>query len=162
MRNKFNCVIEDACGRRFDSINLAECKEIIQQKLENTDFKLISIELANNCLVFGIDFDGTFAADPEAFKDIIESIVRHGHKAVFVTGRDNKDGFGDEVRDLINDTFGDKASEFSIVFAGSKWKKQAALDAGYKVNIWIDDNPEYIGPQRITHSEKNYDVNLDV
>ena len=34
-----------------------------------------------------------------------------------------------------------------LVFAGEAWKRQAAEAAGYPIDVWIDDHPEYIGPQ---------------
>jgi hypothetical protein len=36
-----------------------------------------------------------------------------------------------------------------VVFAGGEWKREVALKQGYKVDVWIDDMPEYIGPQTI-------------
>lgn len=146
MNSKFVCIMEDISGNRYSSINLADCEETIRTKLIGSNFKLISIEPTNKALTFGVDFDGTFAADPMLFKDIINAIANQGHDVVFVTGRSDDSGFGDEVRDLIYETLGtDKL--FPIIFAGPEWKRKAALDAGYDVNIWIDDNPEYIAPQ---------------
>jgi hypothetical protein len=130
---------------------VADCKETIEKRLEGTEYKIISIDRASDCLTFGIDFDGTFAADPELFRCIIKAITNHHHKVVFVTGRD--ESRSEEVRDLIGRTFGSEASHFSIVFAGAKWKKEAAVESGYNINIWIDDNPEYIGPQ--VYSQQN-------
>ena len=34
-----------------------------------------------------------------------------------------------------------------IIFAGKLWKRKAAELAGYNVDIWIDDLPEYVSNQ---------------
>lgn len=93
----------------------------------------------NRKMVFAIDFDGTFAADPELFKGIAALIRAAGHEVVMVTGREDSRGFGDPVRALVGDLM-------PIVFAGGHWKTVAALQAGYKVDVWVDDNPTYIAP----------------
>jgi len=36
-----------------------------------------------------------------------------------------------------------------IIFDGNDWKRDAALKAGYDVDIWIDDSPEIVGKQII-------------
>lgn len=90
-------------------------------------------------LIFGIDFDGTFAADPDLFKAIVGLIRAAGHEVVMVTGREDSRGFGDPVKALVGDLM-------PIVFASGHWKTVAALEAGYKIDIWIDDNPTYIAP----------------
>lgn len=92
-------------------------------------------------MTIAIDFDGTYAALPElrAFGALL---VRAGHTVVIVTGRSDHGEFGAEVRRGV-------AGALPIVFAGEEWKRHAAARAGYKVNIWIDDNPEYIGPQNL-------------
>jgi hypothetical protein len=33
------------------------------------------------------------------------------------------------------------------VYAGTVWKRQAARAAGYLINVWIDDLPEYVDIQ---------------
>jgi hypothetical protein len=40
-----------------------------------------------------------------------------------------------------------------VVFAGVNWKKVASLNAGFKVDIWIDDNPEYVAYQNLLSGE---------
>lgn len=98
-------------------------------------------------MTFGIDFDGTFAADPPLFRAFVWMLHAAGHSAVIVTGRkddlmlsDPGRHWGDELRAVVGDLL-------PIVFAGTEWKKEAAAKAGYAVNVWIDDNPEWIGPQ---------------
>ena len=93
-----------------------------------------------NKLVFGIDYDGTFSADPDGFRAIVALLLARGHVCVLVTGRSDEAQWGAEVRRAVGDIM-------PIVFAGNAWKRDAAKRAGFDVNVWIDDHPEYIGPQ---------------
>ncbi len=91
-------------------------------------------------MIFGIDYDGTFARDPE-FWDAFVSMARvFGHQCVLVTGRSEDGEYGAEVK---------RAVEYlmPIVFAGPNWKRQAAEKKGWKIDVWIDDNPEYVAEQ---------------
>lgn len=89
-------------------------------------------------LTFGIDYDGTYNADPDLFKDIIKLIKSKGHKVVIVTGR--SECTGQEIKnEMINVA--------PIVFAGDTWKKNAALAMGYEIDVWVDDLPESISHQ---------------
>ncbi len=98
-------------------------------------------------MIFGIDFDGTFSRDPKLFHAFVAMLRASGHDCVLVTGRSDEaispggiSRWGDDVRRCVGDLM-------PIVFAGLRWKKHAAKDDGYAVDVWIDDNPEYIGPQ---------------
>jgi hypothetical protein len=92
-------------------------------------------------MTFGIDFDGTYAADPPTFHRLVDMLKRAGHRCVLVTGRPGAGGHGEAVRAIIGD-------RIPIVFAGpGRWKRHAARDAGFEVDVWIDDDPEHIGPQ---------------
>lgn len=92
-------------------------------------------------MTIAIDFDGTYAALPE-LRAFGEMLVQAGHTVVIVTARSDHGEFGAEVRRVVG-------GAFPIVFAGERWKRHAAEAAGYRVDIWIDDNPEYIGPQHL-------------
>jgi len=89
-------------------------------------------------MTFAIDFDGTFSADPPLFRDIVGLMKSHGHKVVMVTGRSNDQG--GEIDVLVGDLM-------PVIFAGREWKKMAAFNAGYDVDVWIDDNPEWVTKQ---------------
>jgi hypothetical protein len=98
-------------------------------------------------VIIGIDYDGTFSRDPELWKGFARAAHLRGHACVLVTGRSDDQitpagtsRWGDVVRTAVGDLM-------PIVFAGLTWKREAAKSAGYTVDIWIDDNPEYIGPQ---------------
>lgn len=91
-------------------------------------------------MLVAIDFDGTFARDPSLFRSIVALIRAHHHDAVLVTGRSDEGPWGDEVRAAVDGLM-------PIVFAGGAWKREAAMAAGFKPDIWFDDWPEYIAEQ---------------
>lgn len=92
-------------------------------------------------MLFGIDFDGTFAADPALFHSFLDLLTARGHKAVIVTGRTKPTGrYGLKEFEVEVVTKG----RLPIVYAGMEFKRLAATEAGYNVDIWIDDNPEFI------------------
>ncbi|HVI42717.1 MAG TPA: hypothetical protein VM577_19085 [Anaerovoracaceae bacterium] len=91
-------------------------------------------------MIIGIDYDGTFSADPEGWSQVIQLMQSRGHKVVCVTGRSDEGEWGEQVKKGINGLI-------PIVFAGSEWKREAAKAKGWDVNVWIDDNPEYIALQ---------------
>jgi hypothetical protein len=91
-------------------------------------------------LTFGIDFDGTFAADPLLFRELVALIRKHGHKAIMVTQRCRK--FKDEVEDVV------RMDDLPIVYASGQSKEDAALQAGFVVDIWLDDVPWSVGTAR--------------
>lgn len=90
-------------------------------------------------MVFGIDYDGTFSADPDAFREMVKALRARGHTCVLVTGRSDEGGWGIAVKQAVGDLM-------PIVFAANKWKAKAAEARGFKVDVWIDDNPEGIRP----------------
>jgi len=90
--------------------------------------------------IIAIDFDDTFTADVKLWQIFIKYAKSRGHICVCVTGRSDEGQWGAEVRREIGGLI-------PIVFAGRKWKRDAAKEAGFDVDIWIDDNPEYIAEQ---------------
>jgi hypothetical protein len=38
-----------------------------------------------------------------------------------------------------------------IVFAGTSSKRWAAAKAGYNVNVWIDDNPQWVEEEGLVY-----------
>lgn len=95
--------------------------------------------------LFGVDYDGTLSADPALFSQAIALILQRGHGVVVVTGRSDEGRWGEEVRAAVAAV--SPAHQIPIVFAGNRWKRQAAEEAGHAVDIWWDDNPEYVAPQ---------------
>lgn len=93
-------------------------------------------------MIIGIDYDNTYSADPEGWIQVIKLMQARGHQFVCVTGRSNQGEFGQQVIQAINGLI-------PIVFAGEFWKRDAAEKHGWKIDVWIDDNPEYIAKQHI-------------
>ena len=92
-------------------------------------------------MIIAVDYDRTYAADPETFDKVIEVFKQAGHTVICVTGRD-----GGAMGDIVRATIGQLVP---CVFAGKEWKRDAALKQGYKVDVWIDDMPEMIAKQTI-------------
>lgn len=91
-------------------------------------------------LTFGLDYDQTFTADPELWRQFIAAAEIRGHIVVCVTARRVSPDFSREPR---------LPASVAIVCSGSDYKRNAAAKAGYPVNIWIDDMPGMIEPTRI-------------
>ena len=85
-------------------------------------------------MLIAVDYDGTYARDPDLFREWLVAGRRMGHTFVLVTGRSDTPPWGDEVRRAV-------AGLMPIVFAADGWKRSAAEAAGYKVDVWIDDVP---------------------
>lgn len=92
-------------------------------------------------MIIAVDYDGTYAADPEAFNKVIGVFQAAGHTVICVTGRD-----GGAMGDVVRATIGQL---IPCVFAGKAWKVDAAKEAGYHVDVWIDDNPGMICKQTL-------------
>jgi hypothetical protein len=86
-------------------------------------------------LVLAIDFDGTFAAAPELFRTFVEAAHAAGHRCILVTQR------GQEQRAEVDTLAG---SLLPIICASGTTKRMAAKQAGYRVDVWVDDDPESI------------------
>jgi hypothetical protein len=93
-------------------------------------------------MIIAIDYDNTYTADSETFNKLIILFQSAGHTVICLTGRGEEETFSRPVKNTIGKLI-------PIVFAGTKWKREAAKEAGYQVDIFIDDMPESIGPQLI-------------
>lgn len=91
-------------------------------------------------MIISVDYDNTYTADPAMWDEAIKLFLSVGHTVICCTAR--PEIMGQVVLDSIGKLV-------PIVFAGGEWKREACLKRGYKVNVWIDDMPEYIGPQTI-------------
>lgn len=89
-------------------------------------------------MVIAFDFDGTITEDPVLFGSFVTLAQGRGHTVIIVTSR--AESMGKEVRDLCG-KWG-----IPIIYAGKAWKRDAAIRAGYQVDVWADDMPEYVGP----------------
>lgn len=91
-------------------------------------------------MIFAIDYHGTFQRDVRTFRAVVRGLQAAGHTCVLVTGIDDGDSYAAEVKRDVGDLM-------PIVFAAGAWKRQAAKAAGFDVDVWIDDQPEYIAEQ---------------
>lgn len=93
-------------------------------------------------LTISIDFDRTFAADPELMGDFATKAKADGNTVVMITRRADTP----EDREFIEQTLGSYADSFdAVILAGPDTQKEtAATQAGISVDIWIDDSPQTI------------------
>lgn len=89
-------------------------------------------------MIIAVDYDNTYTADPSTWDNVIKTFQAAGHTVICVTAR--SDAMGQPVLDSIGQLV-------PVIFAGAEWKREAALKRGYKVDVWMDDMPEYVGPQ---------------
>lgn len=101
-------------------------------------------------LNFGVDYDDTITADFNCFGQLFKTIQSSGHNVIIVTGRSKTGKWETEVYQTLKTLYSEyNLTEIQVVFAGSQWKREASIEAGYKIDIWIDNSPEYIGKQYI-------------
>lgn len=86
-------------------------------------------------MTISIDLDRTWTADPKAWLDWYNSFTRRGHRIIMITGRDSWSS--DMDRHLI-------PRGMPILFCGARPKRAVAEEAGFDVDVWIDDTPESI------------------
>lgn len=88
-------------------------------------------------LTIAIDFDDTFSADPDLWREFVRIATgrRYKHICILVTNRTEEKG--NDVRAEVGDLM-------PIVFAGEFSKRSMAANAGYLVDIWCDDSPELV------------------
>lgn len=83
-----------------------------------------------------IDYDNTYTADVEMWKNVIPLMKLWGHNLYLVTSRDM-------------DTPVEMAQDFvdwgiPIIYCAYRAKKEVCQEQGIDINIWIDDDPHYI------------------
>jgi hypothetical protein len=89
-------------------------------------------------MILAIDFDNTYTTAPELWDQVIRLFQEAGHTVICITGRT------ENMSQPVLDTIGKLVP---VIFAGKDWKRTAAKNHGYQVDIWIDDIPEMIGKQ---------------
>ena len=91
----------------------------------------------------GLDFDCTFTADIEFWRLFVHLCVKRGHRVCLVTARHDTP----ENHALVRDVIGAPTVQLlsGIVFTDRGAKRAAALANGYKIDIWVDDLPEFVG-----------------
>jgi hypothetical protein len=85
-----------------------------------------------------LDYDDTFTASPEFWKEVILLARKYGHKTQIVTMRHPWLDTIPEEAELLHDY------ECPVVYCDGKAKRPVMLARGVPVNFWIDDRPETI------------------
>ncbi len=86
-------------------------------------------------MIVGFDLDGTYAADLTTFCGIAGMLKDAGHTCVMVTNRCESDRA--EVEEMID-------NEMPVLFSCGRPKRAVAEEAGYFIQVWIDDNPSLV------------------
>ena len=91
-------------------------------------------------MTVSIDFDRTFAADPQMWGEFARKAVADGNTVVMISRRPESD------REEVISSLGDYAELFSqvLLVGGDTLKADAADAAGIKVDVWVDDSPQTI------------------
>ena len=89
-------------------------------------------------MVIGLDYDFTYTEDPIFWNTVIALATERMHKVVCVTGR--------KVPPSDHEPQLPRFEE--IICAGDEFKRHAAAKAGHRIDVWIDDCPGTIEPQR--------------
>lgn len=85
-------------------------------------------------MIIAIDFDGTFAADPDAFRAAAYALIAAGHTVLLVSQK--TEPWREEIRKVID-------IDIPILLGGHS-KLEGARLHGYNVDVWIDDNPDSV------------------
>lgn len=84
-------------------------------------------------MLIALDYDRTFTEDPDFWREVIRIGRARGHRFVCVTARQNPPDFTREPE-----------IPCKVVCSQLGPKEPAARAAGYSVDVWVDDCPQYI------------------
>jgi HK97 family phage portal protein len=112
---------------------------------------------ASRAMTISVDFDRTFAADPQLWGEFARQSVADGNTVVMISRRPETD------REEVMGTLGDYADAFSqvLLVGGDTLKADAAQSAGIDVDVWVDDSPQTITdapapePKKRSRKKKN-------
>lgn len=106
---------------------------------------------ASRAMTVSIDFDRTFAAEPELWGEFAEDAVESGNTVVMVSRRPDTP----ENQQAIRDALGKWAGYFSqVLLVGEQMKDEAAKAAGVEVDVWVDDSPQFVRSEPEPPAEK--------
>jgi hypothetical protein len=86
---------------------------------------------------FSLDYDGTYTSDPELWLDWVQKAQSRGHRVICVTMRHDT-SLGDDVFDPRLKAL------VEVVPTGHKAKKKFMRMKGINIDIWIDDQPDFL------------------
>ena len=81
-----------------------------------------------------IDYDGTYTADRELWDRFIRDAKERGHSVLIVTSRRDTEENREEVQ----------TNGWPVIFTDMAAKKHHMDARGVWIDVWIDDEPEYI------------------
>lgn len=79
-------------------------------------------------LQIGLDYDDTYTESPALFDKLIKLFIDDGHYVAIITARNECDP--------VNHKF-----NIPVIYCNGNKKRQFAEQAGFSVDIWIDDMP---------------------
>ena len=85
-------------------------------------------------MIFALDFDGTYTADPELWDQWVRLCRKRGHRVYVVTMRYPSESVPDELAESVD----------RVIYTGRRAKKQLLDARGISIDIWIDDRPEFL------------------
>ena len=83
-----------------------------------------------------IDYDNTYTADVEMWRKIIPIMLDRGHNLYLVTSR-SMDTPIELAMDFVN-------WSIPIIYCNYRAKEIVCYEQGIRINIWMDDDPEFI------------------
>ena len=94
-------------------------------------------------LLFAIDYDCTFTADPYFWQEFIDLAKTHEHVCICVTMRHPHEEILPEHAKLFE----------AVVYTSRKAKRPVVDWAGYYPSIWIDDMPFTVDAESLLRFE---------
>lgn len=85
-----------------------------------------------------LDYDGTYTNEPNMWLRFVLDAQSHGHNVYIVTMR-----YPSETNPLQFDERL-RALGCRVIATSRKAKRPACQEAGVKIHIWVDDNPEAV------------------
>lgn len=91
-----------------------------------------------------IDFDDTFTADPDLWREFIRQAEARGHRVYIVTCRRDTE----ENRADVVEVVGDALPRYRLKFTALSAKDWFMRQHGIVIDIWVDDCPESVANGR--------------
>lgn len=88
-------------------------------------------------MVISLDYDGTADQDPQAWLQFIRDFKAKGHTVHMVTMR-----YASEETPFLAKVQRDQLAQ--VFYTGRKAKREYMAEKGIRINVWIDDQPEFI------------------
>lgn len=85
-------------------------------------------------MIVAIDYDGTWTRDPGFWSGVVFLCRQRGHRPIMVTMRSEEEGVDRYCKDTMVEVF----------FTDRKQKRPFMGELGIRVDVWIDDFPEFV------------------